>query len=67
MTERKLENIIVMLLECIFLTGRSIYLEYHYGSIALLAFISCCGASLILYTLGVWRKWYLEKKNNIDQ
>lgn len=49
----KKENKIVVTLCCVFLVGRSIYLEYLSGS-RIIGFTAFCGFFVILYIVMAW-------------
>jgi len=55
----KLENRIVVFICCIFLLGRSIYLEYLYGAKEMIGIIAFCGFFIIMY---IFMVWHLRKK-----
>lgn len=61
MNMRKIADRIVIIFCIIFLTGRSIYLEYNYYLETLnypvfLGFSAFCGLNILIYIIGIWIK-----------
>lgn len=61
MNRRKIADRIVIIFCIIFLTGRSIYLEYNYYLETLnypvfLGLSASCGLNILIYIIGIWIK-----------